>query len=213
MDCVPRTPDHSLAQILVEKVALLRLRFTNRLQFRSFGLENLLLSKSHLQSFLERRTPSPISTTFIMTQKGGPPKHAWSSATLDSDGGDLTKVVDQASAPMSSAAALFLPVEEAERLVESLERVGVEGVGSRAYLKYFNNLQTLNLSAHSHAQVRSAEERRPSGVNGTSKCTAYSSVRNVVAVAKTLPFLTPRLARRCRFSRHPIPCLVDAVKD
>lgn len=89
-----------------------------------------------------------------MTQKSAPPKHAWSSATLDSDKTDLTRVVDEASTTTSSAAALFLPVEEAERLVESLECVGVAGVGSKAYLKYFNNLQTLNLSAHSHAQVR-----------------------------------------------------------
>ncbi|GMH96209.1 hypothetical protein TrST_g13196 [Triparma strigata] len=86
-----------------------------------------------------------------------PPAHAWSSATTDNpSSSSLTSVTDPV-ANSSVNTYLTLPVEECERMIEGFREFKLEEIGSEEYLKQFNSLQTLNLTAHLHAQSHTDE--------------------------------------------------------
>ncbi|GMI03378.1 hypothetical protein TrLO_g2996 [Triparma laevis f. longispina] len=87
-----------------------------------------------------------------------PPRHAWSSATTDNpNSSTLTTVEDPITGGGNVNTYLTMPVEECERMIEGLKEFKVVEVGSSVYLNQFNNLQTLNLTAHQHAQSHTDE--------------------------------------------------------
>ncbi|CAM9182135.1 unnamed protein product, partial [Phaeothamnion confervicola] len=87
------------------------------------------------------------------TARGAPPpKHAWSLS--DRPG---TRIDDENEYLFAAEAVPVLPVDEAERYVESLKEFRMEDVGSGPWLRQHERLVRLNLQAHQNAMARTDE--------------------------------------------------------